>query len=53
MSINAKLYIDEIEYTVLKFDFDFKKGFDVNGRPTTKFTGGLFNFAIDWMNVEF
>jgi len=50
MSIHAKLYIDEIEYTVLKFDFDFQKGKDVNGRPTTKYTGGLFNFIIESTN---
>jgi len=50
MSIRAKLYIDEVEYTVLKFDFDFKKGADVNGRPSTKFNGGLFNFAIESVN---
>jgi len=50
MSIYAKLYIDEIEYNVLKFDFDFQKAADVNGRPTTKYTGGLFNFTIESVN---
>ena len=50
MSIQAKLYIDEIEYTVLKFDFDFQKQADVNGRPTTKYTGGLFHFAVESIN---
>ena len=50
MSIHAKLYIDEVEYTVLKFDFDFQKAADVNGRPTTKYTGGLFNFSIESTN---
>jgi len=47
MSIQAKLYIEDREYTVLKFDFDFQKGADVKGRPTTKYTGGLFNFTIE------
>ncbi len=50
MSIHAKLYIDEIEYTILKFDFDFQKTADVNGRPSTKYTGGLFNFTIESVN---
>ncbi len=47
MSIETKLYLDDEEYTVLNFNFDLQKGFDANGRPTTKFTGGLFNFTIE------
>lgn len=47
MGIHAKLYIDEEEYTVLNFNFDLQKRADANGRPTTKYTGGLFNFTIE------
>ena len=47
MSIQAKLYIEDEEYTVLNFDFDFQKNADVNGRPTTKFKSGLFNFTTE------
>ncbi|WP_346881798.1 type VI secretion system tube protein TssD [uncultured Algibacter sp.] len=47
MSMQAKLYIDELEYNVLNFDFNFRKEKDANGRPTTKYIGGLFNFTVE------
>ncbi len=47
MSIHAKIFIDDEEHNVLNFNFDLQKGKDAKGKPTTKFTGGIFNFVIE------
>ncbi|WP_417237136.1 type VI secretion system tube protein TssD [Bizionia paragorgiae] len=36
MSIIAKLYIEEREINILKFDFSFNQNSDVSGRPSAK-----------------
>lgn len=47
MSIIAKMYVDDEEFTLLTFNFSLEQKSGYNGLPSSKPTGGIFNIVFE------
>ncbi|WP_452223993.1 type VI secretion system tube protein TssD [Lacinutrix chionoecetis] len=47
MSIVSKLFIEDKEFNVLRFNFNFNQQHSNNGMPSSQTTGGIFNIELE------
>ncbi|TAJ15222.1 DUF3289 family protein [Marinilabiliaceae bacterium JC017] len=47
MSVQAKMYVDDCEYNILKLDFGYSQATNPNGYPCCKPLGGIFNITYE------
>jgi hypothetical protein len=46
MALNAKLIIEQREYSVMECEYEFNQSVDVTGRPSDRPRGGVINVVI-------